>query len=271
MADERHIKLVVEYDGTDFSGWQRQAPDRGPTIQGAIEAALARMCGHPVTLRGAGRTDAGVHARGQVAAFVTTSTIPLFGFVRGLNTALPRSIAIVSAETAPIFFDPRRWASGKHYVYQVWNRDTRAALVDRFAWHIHHPLALAPMQAAAEILVGEHDFSAFRAADCDRKNPVRTMRRLEVSRTGEGGAMLRFDLEATAFLKHMVRAIVGTLVDVGLGRRTPASMATLLASKDRRLGGRTAPPHGLCLEEVFLADGPVHRAPKPAEPGQNHP
>jgi tRNA pseudouridine38-40 synthase len=251
----RHVKLLIEYDGTDFAGWQRQAPTAGKTVQGLIEAELERMCGHAITLRGAGRTDSGVHARGQVASFHTDAKIPLHGFVRGLNTALPRAIAVVSADEVPLDFDARRWSRGKHYCYRVWNREARSALDDRTTWHIHHPLDDDAMRAAAALLLGEHDFSAFRAADCDRKNPVRLLRRCDVTR--EGAYLLRFDLEATAFLKHMVRVIVGTLVDVGLGRKPPASVGEALAARDRKRAGRTAPPHGLTMERVILGDGPV--------------
>ena len=242
----RHIKLIVEYDGTEFSGWQRQA--NAPTVQQVIEEALASMCHAPVILRGAGRTDAGVHARGQVASFFTDTRIPVDGFLRGLNSVLPRSIGIRSAEEVDHAFDARRSARGKHYRYQVWNLAERAPLVDRYAWHVITRLDLAAMQEASTHLLGEHDFSAFRAADCDRKNPVRVLQRCEVARTGD---LVSFDVEGTAFLKHMVRVIVGTLCEVGHARRSPASMAELLAGRDRTRAGRTAPPRGLTLERVF--------------------
>jgi tRNA pseudouridine38-40 synthase len=242
----RHIKLTIEYDGTDFSGWQRQA--NAPTVQQTIEEALASMCHAKVILRGAGRTDAGVHARGQVASFFTDTRIPVAGFVRGLNSVLPRSIGIRTGEEVDERFDARRSARGKHYRYQVWNREERAPLVDRYAWHVVTPLDLAAMQAGAPYLVGEHDFSAFRAADCDRKNPVRVLHRVDVARQGD---LVTFDLEGTAFLKNMVRVIVGTLCEVGHGRRTPANIAEVLAGRDRTRAGRTAAPRGLTLERVL--------------------
>jgi tRNA pseudouridine38-40 synthase len=243
---ERHIKLTIEYDGTDFSGWQRQA--NAPSVQQTIEEALAGMCHAPVILRGAGRTDAGVHARGQVACFFTDTHIPVRGFVRGLNSVLPRSIGIRAGEEVAPDFDARRSARGKHYRYQVWNAEERAPLVDRYAWHVITPLDLAAMQAGATHLLGEHDFSAYRAADCDRNNPVRVLTRCDVAREGD---LIHFDVEGTAFLKNMVRIIVGTLTEVGHGRRTPENVAEVLASRDRRLAGRTAAPRGLTMVRVL--------------------
>jgi tRNA pseudouridine38-40 synthase len=241
----RHIKLTIEYDGTDFSGWQRQA--NAISIQQVIEEALASMVHAPVILRGAGRTDAGVHARGQVASFFTETRIPVAGFVRGLNSVLPRSIGILAGEEVGMDFDARRSARGKHYRYQVWNREERAPLVDRYAWHVLAPLDVAAMQAGAAHLVGEHDFSAYRASDCDRKNPVRVLHRVDVARAGD---LVTFDLEGTAFLKNMVRVIVGTLCEVGRGQRTPANIGEVLAGRDRTRAGRTAAARGLTLERV---------------------
>ncbi len=242
----RHIKLIIEYDGTDFSGWQRQA--NAPTVQQTIEEALESMCHTKVILRGAGRTDAGVHARGQVASFRTDARIPVAGFVRGLNSVLPRSIGIRAGAEVDDAFDARRSARGKHYRFQVWNREERAPLVDRYAWHVITPLDVAAMQAGAAFLLGEHDFSAFRAADCDRKNPVRVLHRVDVGRVGD---LVTFDVEGTAFLKHMVRVVVGTLCEVGHGRRVPANIGELLAGRDRTVAGRTAAPRGLSLERVI--------------------
>jgi tRNA pseudouridine38-40 synthase len=242
----RHIKLTISYDGTDFSGWQRQA--NAPTIQQTIEEALAGMVHAPVILRGAGRTDAGVHAEGQVACFFTDAKIPVAGFVRGLNSVLPRSIGVLAGEEVDEAFDARRSARGKHYRYQVWNREERAPLVDRYAWHVHSRLDVAAMQAGAAHLVGEHDFSAFRAADCDRKDPVRVLHRVDVSRTGD---LVAFDLHGNGFLKNMVRVIVGTLYEVGRGQRKPENLAELLAGRDRTRAGRTAAARGLTMVRVF--------------------
>jgi tRNA pseudouridine38-40 synthase len=168
--------------------------------------------------------------------------------VRGLNSVLPRSIGVRAGEEVGRDFDARRSARGKHYRYQVWNAEERAPLVDRYAWHVITRLDVEAMQAGARHLLGEHDFSAFRAADCDRKNPVRVLTRCDVVRAGD---LVTFDVQGTAFLKHMVRVIVGTLCEVGHGRRTPENIAEVLATRDRTLAGRTAAPRGLTLFEVL--------------------
>src|SRR4051812_39155991 len=158
----RRLRMVVEYDGTDFVGWQRQA--NGPTVQQHLEEALSQMTSVPVTIRGAGRTDAGVHARGQVAHFDTEANIPLRGFRLGLNQLLPRAIAVVSVEEAAPDFDARFSARGKLYRYQIWNSDVRAPLRDRYVWHVVRALDTEAMQAGANVLIGRHDFAAFRAS-----------------------------------------------------------------------------------------------------------
>jgi tRNA pseudouridine38-40 synthase len=243
---QRRIRLVVEYDGTDFAGWQRQT--NGPSVQAALEDALARMTGEPTAVRGAGRTDAGVHAWGQVAAFSTEKAIPLVGFARGLNTLLPPSIAVVAADEVPLDFDPRRHARGKLYRYRIWNAEARSPLEARTSWHLGRPvLDEAAMQAAARPLVGQHDFRAFRAADCDRKNTVRRVTRLEVRRDGP---LVVVEAEADAVLKNMVRIVVGTLAEAGRGRLGEADVASILAGGDRRRAGPTAPPEGLALVHV---------------------
>ncbi|MSP59551.1 MAG: tRNA pseudouridine(38-40) synthase TruA [Myxococcales bacterium] len=241
----RRIRLVVEYDGTDFSGWQRQL--NGPSVQEVLEAALAAMTGVPTPVRGAGRTDAGVHALGQVAAFSTASPIPLIGFLRGLNGHLPPSVAVVSADEVPEDFDPRRHARGKLYRYLIWNAEARSPLRARTAWHIIRPLDDRAMEAAALPLCGEHDFRAFRSADCERPTTVRVIRRLEVFRDGP---LITIEIEATAFLRNMVRILVGTLVEAGHGKLTPDDVARILAAGDRRAAGPTAKPHGLVLVRV---------------------
>ena len=242
----RRIKLTIEYDGTELAGWQRQP--NGTAVQAVIEDALAKMTGTAVTLRGAGRTDAGVHALGQVACFDTETTIPLVGFRRGLNQLLPRTISIMEAKEAAPDFDARRSARGKLYRYSIWNADSRSARLSRFTWHLPRPLAVDKMRAAARPLVGRHDFAAFRAADCERKTTVRTLRRLDVQRAGD---LVEIDVEADAFLKNMVRILAGTLVEAGLGKLDAGDVARALASGDRTQAGPTAPAWGLALVRVY--------------------
>lgn len=242
----RRLRLLIEYDGTDFQGWQRQ--DNGPSVQATIEDALSTMVGQETRIRGAGRTDAGVHALGQVAHFDTEAhNIPLHGFRRGLNSVLPRTIAIREVVEAAPDFDARFSARGKLYRYQIWNEETRSPRLDRFVWHDRRPLDVARMNEGARLLVGRHDFAAFRAADCERKTTVRTVTRLEVTREG---SLVTLEIEADAFLKNMVRIITGTLVEVGRGRRAVESIPALLQSGDRTQGGITAPPQGLTLVRV---------------------
>jgi tRNA pseudouridine38-40 synthase len=242
----RNLRLVVEYDGTAYGGWQVQA--NAPSVQGAIEAAIHHMSSAEVRLRAAGRTDAGVHARGQVANFYTETNIPAHGWRKGLNSLLPPDIAVREAAEVPLEFDARRAAKGKLYRYTVWNAETRSPLCARFSWHVRAPLDDAAMQAAAHPLVGRHDFRAFRAADCERVTTIRDLSRLEVRR--EDGALV-IEVVATAFLKNMVRIIVGTLVAAGHGKLTPANIAAIRDQGDRTLAGMTAPPQGLCLVEVY--------------------
>jgi tRNA pseudouridine38-40 synthase len=238
-------KMVVEYDGTDFAGWQRQA--NGPSVQASIEDALAEMTGTATAIRGAGRTDAGVHAFGQVAHFDSDANIPPLGFQRGLNALLPRSIAILSVEPEAPDFDARFSARGKLYRYSIWTGPTRSPLRDRYVWHLRRPLDVARMQEAADVLVGKHDFSAFRAADCERRTTVRTLSRLAVARTGD---LVTVEVEADAFLKNMVRILVGTLCECGYGKRSATDVRQILDGGDRRHAGVTAPPQGLSLVRV---------------------
>ena len=244
-APSRRVRLVLEYDGTDFAGWQRQ--HNAPTIQGVLEDALAQITGERTHVGGAGRTDAGVHALGQVASFITRSRIDTAQLRRALCAVLPPGISVVASDDVPLDFDARRHARGKLYRYRIWNAESRSPLEARFSWHRGRRLDDVAMAEAARCLVGEHDFSAFRASDCERKTTVRVIRRLEVIRSG---ALLCVEIEATAFLKNMVRVIVGTLVDVGRGRRHATEMATILASGDRGRAGPTAPPTGLFLVRV---------------------
>lgn len=254
------IQLILEYDGTDFVGWQRQR--NGRSVQEVVERGLETLLGVRVPVAAAGRTDAGVHALGQVAAFDDPRGLPLKAFARGLNSMLPLDVAVVDALAAPPDFDPRRWARGKRYRYRISNRRQRSPLRRRTHWELFTPLDVAAMQAAALPLLGVHDFSAFRASDCEAKTPVRELRELAITR-GED-AELVFDFEGTAFLKHMVRNLVGSLVEVGRGKKPVRWIAESLASKDRTKSGPTAPPQGLSLISVRYD---VPRAASEAEPG----
>ncbi|MFO7155452.1 MAG: tRNA pseudouridine(38-40) synthase TruA [Pseudomonadota bacterium] len=240
------LKLTLEYDGTDFVGWQVQP--NGRTVQEELEKALRVLLGHDVRVVGAGRTDSGVHATGQVASFRAERSLPRSAYLEGLNGILPHDVAVVDVEEVPEAFCARRWASAKRYVYRISNRPVRSPLRRRTHWEIFRPLDVASMREAAAHFLGRHDFSAFRAADCTAPTTVRELFRLDVLQEDEE---IRFVFEATAFLKQMVRNIVGTLVEVGLGKRPPDDPIRLLALRDRRLAGETAPAHGLTLERVW--------------------
>ncbi len=244
------LKLTLEYDGARFVGWQVQP--NGRSVQEELEKAVGKLCGETVRVTGAGRTDAGVHARGQVASLRVVKQLPLAAWTAGLNALLPEDLACVRAEEAPDGFDARRWARGKRYIYYILQTPVRSPLQRRRAWEIRRPLDVDAMTAAAPQLVGRHDFSALRAADCPARTAVREIRQLSVTREQAG---IEIAVTATAFLKHMVRNIVGTLVEVGHGRRAPDTLAALLETRDRKLAGPTAPPHGLVLDEVYYLPG----------------
>lgn len=241
------LRLTVEYDGAAYQGWQLQ-PD-GPTVQEVLEHAFATALREPVRVRGAGRTDAGVHACGQVAAVrVTQVPANLRRLQRSLNALTPDDIAIRDLTLVDDDFDPRRQAKSRVYEYRIWNDDTPSPFWRRYAWHVVPPLDVPAMDAGAAELLGEHDFAAFRGADAEILRT--TVRRVLESRVQATHAMLVYRVEATAFLKHMVRNIVGTLVEVGLRQRLPGAMREVLAGRDRTRAGETAPPHGLTLVAV---------------------
>ncbi len=249
----RHVKLILEYDGTAYGGWQRQANIH--TIQQVLEEKLEGLLRHPSRAAAAGRTDAGVHAIGQVVCFKTDTDLSLDRIRKGLNALLPPDIAVAEASEVSLGFDPRRHARGKLYRYLIWNRPSRSALLRHRAWHVREPLDVGAMQCAVKELLGEHDFSAFQASGCEAKTPVRILRRLDVghgstSETGEVQGLLAVEAEATAFLRFMVRNIVGTLVEVGRGRLTPSEAGRILEGKDRQKAGQTAPARGLTLVRV---------------------
>jgi tRNA pseudouridine38-40 synthase len=241
------VKLVLEYDGTRYVGWQLQP--NGPSIQAEVERALEALHKAPRRVIAAGRTDAGVHALGQVVSFLEREPLPVKAYVQGMNAILPADVAVRAATLEPDGFDARRSASGKRYRYRIENDPIRAPLSRHVAWQVYRPLDADAMRAAAVHLLGRHDFACFQAADCACAHAVRVVRRCEVA--GTPGGRIDVVLEATAFVRHMVRNITGTLVDVGMGKRTPESLPALLLTRDRALAGPTAPPQGLCLEEVF--------------------
>jgi tRNA pseudouridine38-40 synthase len=240
------IKLVLEYDGTGFAGWQEQPGQR--TLQSELEAAIAKLTGESLRVTVAGRTDAGVHALAQVVSFRTESDHPAWVLVRGLNSNLPRDMTVLDAQEMPADFHARSWARGKTYRYLILDRQERPALRRERAWHIFKPLDLEPMRRAARALVGEHDFESFRSATCEMKSPVCDVRRIEVFRDAFDRVVI--EIRARAFLKQMARTMVGTLVEVGQGKREAGEMEEILAARDRRRAGMTAPAHGLYLVRV---------------------
>jgi len=239
------VALGVEYDGRPFNGWQSQ-PD-GQTVQDTLQRALSQISGSPISIIAAGRTDTGVHALEQVAHFDTRVPRPMTAWVRGANALLPDSIAVRWAQQVPDQFHARFSAHGRSYRYLLLNRSTRPAIqAGKVGW-FHAPLDLKVMQTAAQYLIGEHDFSAFRASQCQAKSPVKHLQQLDISRQGE---MFVFEVSANSFLHHMVRNIVGCMVYVGKGKHPPEWMAEVLASCERGFSAPTFSPDGLYLRRV---------------------
>ena len=242
------IALALEYDGAPFHGWQSQADGSG--VQDALERAVSAIAGTRVGTIAAGRTDSGVHATLQVVHFDIDAPRPETAWVRGVNSLLPRTVAARWAVGVADDFHARFAATGRYYTYLLLNHPVRPALLQsRVGWY-HRPLALGPMREAAQALLGAHDFSAFRAAECQARSPVKTLDRLEIAREGD---MLRFELHADAFLQHMVRNIIGTLVYVGCGRQPASWAADVLASRDRAQAAPTFTAEGLYLTGVDYA------------------
>jgi len=241
----RRFKLVLEYEGTAYHGWQVQ-PGL-PTIQGILQEALAQIAGAPVQVTGAGRTDAGVHALGQVGSFAADLRLDPLTLRRALNANLPPDIVACRVEEAPPEFDARRSARSKTYRYTLLRRDYPSPHLARHSLYVPAPLDADAMAEAGRLVIGTHDFSAFRAGTCTAKTPVRTV--LEAM-WRPAGDLWHFEITGNAFLQHMVRILVGTFLEVGRGKRAPAEVADILASRDRRRAGKTAPPQGLCLVQV---------------------
>lgn len=239
------IALGIEYDGSRFLGWQTQPG--GGTVQDSLQAVLSVIAGEPTTVTCAGRTDRGVHARGQVVHFDTAAERPDTAWVRGVNALLPDSVAVLWSARVPQDFHARYSARSRTYRYLLVNRSVRPALEARQAGWFHAFLDVAAMREAAQLFVGEHDFSAFRSSECQAKSPVRTVHRLDIE--GMDGRIV-FTIRANAFLHHMVRNIVGTLVYVGKGKHPPHWAGEVLHSRDRSRAAPTFAPEGLCLEYV---------------------
>jgi tRNA pseudouridine38-40 synthase len=244
----RNLKFTLQYDGTNYVGWQRQG--RGASIQALLEDALAPMSGGPVTVHGAGRTDAGVHALGQVATVSFEGTLDPLTLARALNAVLPVDVRVLSVEEMASDFHARFSALGKAYEYRIVNAPFVSPFLSRYVWHIGQPLDLEAMRQASRYLVGVHDLAAFQGAGSVVTSSERDIRRLEWTDGGGYDLPLVMHIEADGFLRHMVRNIVGTLVDVGVGRWPASQLETILASRDRAQAGSTAPPTGLFLVRV---------------------
>jgi len=242
----RTILLTIEYDGTAYSGWQRQP--NGLAIQQVVEEALCQLLGHMPELRSSGRTDAGVHANAMPAAFKTSTSLPLKAFVEGTNRFLPPDIAIRNAVEVTDSFKPIADALAKHYRYTILTSAIRSPMKRFHAWHIRENLNVEAMRIAAVHFIGHHNFSAFRASNCAAKTTVRRIDSVEISIEND---TIIIDVVGGGFLKNMVRVMTGTLVDIGRGRFEPEYIRTLLLEGDRKKAGATAPACGLCLIKVY--------------------
>ena len=252
------FRLDLEYDGTDFQGWQVQASG-ARTVQGTLEEALARILGRPAPVTGAGRTDAGVHAEGQVAAVSLETPMEAAELVRALNGVLPEDLAVLRCRPVPDAFHPRKDAVGKHYRYRLWNGPVRSPLRRRRCHALQTALDAAAMDRAARGFEGTHDFASLQSTGSSVETTVRTLHRCRVE--GRPGDELRVEVEGSGFLRHMVRTLAGTLIEVGLGKRDPGSIPALLAARDRSAAGPTAPACGLTLVAVRFSDDPAGRRP----------
>lgn len=241
-----NIKLKIQYDGTEYHGWQIQAGDT--TIQEELTKAVSCITGEAVKLRGCGRTDAGVHAEGYVCNFHTAARIPVGRWVYALNSKLPPDIVCKSAEEADESFDSNRSARAKRYIYRIYNSDIPDAFLNRYSWQYRYRLDAEAMRRAASAFIGEHDFVGFASSGFTVKTTVRTIYSLDIARDGD---LITIDVCGNGFLYNMVRIIAGTLVFAGSGKIKPEDMGEVIASKCRERAGMTAPARGLCLKEVY--------------------
>jgi tRNA pseudouridine38-40 synthase len=242
----RNFKMVVEYDGSAYCGWQRQ--ENGLSIQQVLEEKIRLITCEKVTVIGSGRTDAGVHALNQVASFRSNTRLPAEILYRGVNGLLPQDIVVKELEEVAAEFHAQHDARGKIYIYKICNKRLRPALGRNYCWFIYHPLDMPLMGEAAQYLIGRHDFSCFCATGTHVKDRTRTVTGVNIN-SGEDG-LLEITIEAQGFLKYMVRNIVGTLVEIGRGKRKPSEMREIIDSRDRNIAGVTAPARGLYLKEV---------------------
>lgn len=242
----RNIKLLIQYEGTRYKGWQSQEHTEN-TIQGRLTRVLERMTGEEIDLKGSGRTDAGVHAAGQTANFHTEARLPCEEILRYLNTYLPEDIAVLRAEEASPRFHSRLCAARKTYVYRIWNSCVPNVFERKYVYQVEEPLDVERMREAAGFFLGTHDFRAFCANKRMKKSTVRSLERITIE---QSGPELRLSFTGNGFLHHMVRILTGTLLEVGLGKRKPQEMAAILASLSREQAGAMAPAQGLCLLSV---------------------
>ncbi len=238
--------MILEYDGTAYCGWQRQK--NGLSIQQVLEEKIQLITCEKVTVIGSGRTDAGVHALNQVASFKSTTRLPAEILYRGINGLLPQDIVVKKLEEVAVDFHPRYNAQGKTYVYKIYNSRLRSALGRNYFWHISYPLDLTKMKQAGDYLIGRHDFSCFCATGTNVKDRNRNITSVDIDNGND--SLLEITIEAQGFLKYMVRNIVGTLVEIGGGKRSPEEMKKIIESRDRNIAGITAPSRGLYLKEV---------------------
>lgn len=245
----KNIKLTIEYDGTDYAGWQKQR--EGGTLQQEIETALSSLTKEDIKVTGSSRTDSGVHAKGYVCNFKTSSTIPSEKFARALNSKLPDDIIIIKSEEVDLEFHSRYDSKGKTYSYTVLNRLQAGAMYRNYMYHVSKKINIELMREAGKYLIGTHDFAAFKNSGSNVSSTVRTIMNIEIIRRKH---TIKFFITGDGFLYNMVRIIVGTLIEVGIGKIEPTYIKDILVSKDRHLAGKTAPARGLCLEKVYYEE-----------------